>query len=355
MSEPQHSQPPILPRNQILIGDAATRLGQLPANSVDCVITSPPYFGLRDYGEPDQLGLEPTVDQWVHDLVQVGAEVGRVLKPSGSFWLNVADSYSQHPKEGAPKKSLLLGPQRLALALVADGWIMRNHVIWHKTNPMPSNVTDRLSCTHESVYLLTRQGRYYFDLNAIRKPHQDTRAHGRRRPGQGDETGRIYPPVGVLPRRDQRAHDLNDGLGKMKAAGAIGHPLGGNPGDVWSLGTAAFRGDHFATFPTSLVERPLLSTCPERTCTSCGVPWQRAKQHLDGRWLAVGPLKPDCTCGTGWQPGVVLDPFMGAATTALAAEQHHRDWLGIELNPRFAHMAEQRLTDWRAKQAQSSP
>lgn len=346
MSEPQT---PSLPRNQILVGDVRQRLAGLPDASVDSVITSPPYFGLRDYGRPEQLGLEPTVDDWVRDLVKVSAEVARALKRTGAFWLNVADSYSQHQREGAPKKSLLLGPQRLALALVADGWIMRNCVIWHKTNPMPSNVGDRLSCTHESVFLLTRHPRYHFDLDSIRRPHKESSSH---KPARGSSADRIYPPIGVLPRRDYRAHDINDGLGRMKAAGIAGHPNGANPGDVWALGTAAFRGNHFATFPLSLVEKPLLSTCPERVCASCGKPWQRARQYLSGRWLAIGPLKPDCACQADWRPGIVLDPFMGAGTVAIAAELHHRDWLGIELNPDFARLAEDRLATWRAKHAE---
>jgi DNA modification methylase len=335
-----------LPLGQILIGDAATRLAELPDASVDSVISSPPYFALRDYGEPGQIGLEPTVEDWVANLMAVTKQIRRVLKPTGSLWLNVADSYAHHPKEGAPKKSLLLGPQRLALALVADGWLLRNHVIWAKTNPMPSNVTDRLSCTHESIYFLTRQGRYFMDLNAIRRPHKDRRVHG----SSDTNTDRIYPPVGVLPRRSARSGDINDGLGRMKAAGVVGHPLGGNPGDVWALATAAFRGEHFATFPKQLVERPLLTTCPERTCVACGTPWQRAKRHVHGRWLATGPLQPDCTCRAAWRPGVVLDPFMGSGTVAIAAEQHHRDWVGIELSPTFASLAHRRLADWRATQ-----
>jgi site-specific DNA-methyltransferase (adenine-specific) len=342
---PKHT-PDALPRNQILIGDARTRLAELPDASVDCVVTSPPYYALRDYGEQDQLGLEPTVKDWVRELVKVGAEIRRVLKPTGSFWLNVADSYSHHPREGAPKKSLLLGPQRLALALVADGWIMRNHIIWAKTNPMPSNVTDRLSCTHESLFLLTLENRYFFDLNAIRQPHKDRRVHGRAR--GGEEAGeRVYPPVGVLPRRSARPGDINDGLGRMKTAGLVGHPLGGNPGDCWQLATAAFRGEHFATFPERLVERPILSTCPERTCLACGRPWLRARQFIHGRWLRVGSLQPDCGCRAGWQPGVVLDVFLGSGTTALVAEQHRRDWVGVELSPKFAELAQARLAKWR--------
>lgn len=346
------SQQPALPRRQILIGDARARLAELPDASVDCVVTSPPYFALRDYGHQDQLGLEPDVDAWVHDLLMISREIKRVLKPSGAFWLNVADSYSHHPREGAPKKSLLLGPQRLALALVGDGWLLRNHVIWSKTNPMPSNVTDRLSCTHESVYFFSKQRRYFFDLNAIRQPHKEVRAHGSR----GHQQREAYPPQGALPRRSERAADINTGLGRMKEAGQIGHPLGKNPGDVWPVGTAAYRGQHFATFPAALVERPLLATCPEWVCQACGAPWLRTKQKLDGRWLAVGPLKADCACEAGWQPGIVLDPFFGTGTVGLVAEQHHRDWIGIELNPTYAQQAKARLQQWRAKQqGETSP
>lgn len=334
-----------LPRNQILVGDARQRLAELPDASVDTVITSPPYFALRDYGHDGQLGLEPSVNGWVQDLLTVCREIERVLKPTGGFWLNVGDSYSQHPNEGAGKKSLLLAPQRLALALSADGWIVRNHVIWAKTNPLPSNVTDRLSSTHESVYFLTRQGRYYFDLNAIREPHKDGRAHGR--------AGRkIYPPPGTLPRRTGRAEDTNNGLSKLKQADLAGHPLGKNPGDVWLMGTAAYHGDHFATFPPKLVERPLHATCPERACGSCSTPWQRAKQQINGRMLAVGKLKPACDCRAEWQPGVVLDPFLGAGTVALVAEQSSRNWIGIELNPVYAAQAEKRIQAWRDSQQQ---
>jgi DNA modification methylase len=332
-----------LPRNTVLIGDACARLAQLPAHSVDCVITSPPYFALRDYGQDGQLGLETTVDDWVHNLIKVGSELKRILKPTGGFWLNVGDSYSHDAREGARKKSLLLGPQRLSIALAADGWLVRNHVIWAKTNPMPSNVTDRLSNTHESLYFFTRDSRYFFDLNAIREPHKDDRAHGRARKGEAS----IYPPPHSLPRRSGRNHDINTGLDKLKEAGVAGHPLGKNPGDVWPIGTAAFHGEHFATFPTALVERPLLATCPERVCVRCGVPWQRAKQAIHDRLLAVGPLRASCGCRAEWRPGIVLDPFMGTGTVALVAEQHERDWVGVELSPAYAALAERRLREWR--------
>jgi DNA modification methylase len=337
---------PELPRNRILIGDVRTRLPELPDAAVDCVITSPPYFALRDYGQAGQLGLEPTVDDWVAGLVAVSREIRRVLKPGGSYWLNVADSYAHHPTKGTAKKSLLLGPQRLALALAADGWVIRNHIIWSKTNPMPSNVQDRLATTHESIFFLTRRQHYYFDLNTIRQSLKERPAPRSAKPTT--PTRRRYPPAGTLPRRTDRAHNINSGLGKLKASGRVGHPLGGNPGDVWRLATAAYRGAHFASFPQSLVERPLLATCPERVCQVCGTPWQRARQFLHGRWLAVGPLQPDCGCGTDWQPGVVLDPFLGSGTVALVAEQRRRDWVGVEINPAYAALAAERLQTWRS-------
>src|SRR5256885_9171231 len=137
------------PRNTILTGDAVTRLRELPPASVDCVVTSPPYFQLRDYGVPGQLGLEPTVSGWVADLRQICREVARVLVPTGSLWLNLADSFSRHDRYGAPTKGLLLAPERLLLALAQDGWIVRNKVIWSKPNPMPNSVTDPLALTYE--------------------------------------------------------------------------------------------------------------------------------------------------------------------------------------------------------------
>ncbi|MCA1607072.1 MAG: site-specific DNA-methyltransferase, partial [Acidobacteria bacterium] len=147
--------------------------------------------------------------------------------------------------------------------------------------------------------------------------------------------------------------DLNHGLARLKATGRESHPLGKNPGDVWPLATASYRGAHFAPFPIELVRRPLLATCPAQVCAVRGTPWQRSRQKLHDRLLATGPLRPDCEChGTGntvSQPGIVLDPFIGAGTVALAAEQYGRDWVGIELNPGYAALAERRIHDHRAE------
>jgi DNA methylase len=154
---------------EVIVGDARDKLKQLTTESVDCVITSPPYFRLRNYQHDAQIGLEAHVDSWVEELRGLMAEVKRVLKPTGSLWLNLGDSYSRSLGYGAPAKSLLLAPERLALALVADGWILRSKVIWAKTNPLPASVQDRLSCTYEVVYFLTKSSRYFFDLDAIRE------------------------------------------------------------------------------------------------------------------------------------------------------------------------------------------
>lgn len=328
----------------IVVGDARQRLQELPDASVDCIITSPPYWAMRDYGHSGQLGAETTVDAWADTIVELCDELARVLSPTGSLWLNLGDSYARTPRDGAVQKSLLLGPQRVALRLTQAGWLLRNQIIWQKTNPMPSSVTDRLTTTHEVVYCLTRQPNYYFNLDAIREPTKTTASRMTRQPP-------TYPPRGAVPGlghgTSPRAN-LNHGLAAMKANGAGSHPLGKNPGDVWSIATGSYRGAHFATFPVELVRRPLLATCPQRVCTSCGRPWRRASQIVNGRKLATGPLHAACP-HTEWRPGIVLDPFIGSGTVAIAAETYGRDWVGIELNPAYAELAKQRLAIWRAK------
>jgi DNA modification methylase len=321
-----------VPRNQILIGDARQRLRELPNASVDCVITSPPYFGLRNYGMAAQLGLEPNVEAWVGNLRDVCRQLARILKPTGSLWLNVGDGYSAHIREGAQVKSLLLAPERLAIALARDGWIVRNQVIWYKSNAMPHSVRDRLSNSHEIVFLLTRGQRYFFDLDAIRVSSVPSQSTRRGSPHMWNG----YPPTQAVP-GDGRVN-RNQGLAKKPT-----HPLGKNPGDVWSIATAGFRGAHFATFPVRLIEKPLLATCPERICTSCGQPWTREPYDRSRAIVQVGDLRPSCSCDADTQPGLVLDPFLGSGTVALAAEQHRREWLGIELNPDYAALSQRRL------------
>ncbi len=324
--------------NTILIGDVRSTLNHIPDNRIDCVVTSPPYFQLRNYDHDNQIGLEEHVDQWVNNLRNVFADLARVLAPTGSVWLNLGDSYSRHQTAGAPPKSLMLAPERLLLALGEDGWIIRNKVIWAKTNPMPNSVSDRLACTYEYVYFLTRSPRYFFDVDAIRVPHRS------RRQASDNTVADTYPPVTAAP--PKWAGPLagnNSGLSALKRSGRVGHPLGKNPGDVWSLATANYRGGHFATFPTKLIEQPILATCPERVCVNCGLGWLPEPVRQIGSLAVRGELQPQCQCATRWRPGLVLDPFFGAGTVGIVAEQHHRDWLGIEINPEFASLAEKRI------------
>jgi DNA modification methylase len=316
--------------NRILVGDARAHLRRLPDGFVDCVATSPPYFRLRDYQQAGQLGLEDRVDDWVQNLRSVLGEVRRVLVPTGSVWLNLGDRYSTG-SEGALAKSLLLGPERLALALIEDGWVIRNKIVWAKRNPMPSAVRDRLSCTWEVLYLLVRQHSYFFDLDAIRVPHASTRAAAKT-----SRTWSVPPPWRVSP-------TSNGGLDELAAAGRVGHPLGKNPGDVWHLSTASYRGPHHAVFPPALVERPIKAGCPERRCVLCRSPWKRAAIRRLGHLAVRDELRPSCPCRAAFEPGIVLDPFIGSGTTALVAERSGRSWLGIELNPEFAHLARERI------------
>lgn len=325
--------------NRIIVGDVRRELATLPSGFVDCIVTSPPYFRLRNYQHPGQLGLEEHVQLWVNELRGVLSEARRVLVPTGSLWLNLGDSYSSG-REGAPAKSLLLGPERLALALLDDGWILRNKVVWAKRNPLPTAARDRLAATYEVVYLAVKQPRYFFDLNAIRVPHTSQRP--------ASDNGR---PVWSVPEQWRVTPTANEGLDRLKAAGLPGHPLGKNPGDIWPLGTASFRGAHFAVFPQALVERPIKATCPERRCRCCRRPWQRPTVRTLGHLAVRGELQPTCDCGARWEPGVVLDPFIGSGTTAVAAEALDRHWLGVEINRQFAALAEERIAAARTARA----
>ncbi len=333
-----------IPRNEILVGDAIQKLKTLPSASIDCVITSPPYWNQRDYHADGQIGLEATVDAWVASLRTVFAEVARVLKPGGGLWLNIGDTYSQSQRSGIPPKGMVCAPERLLLALTEDGWLVRSKVIWSKTNTMPNGVADRLNVTYEPIYFLVRSPRYYFDLHALREPREPT------------------------PLLLANALPADDGTRLADSLGDPAHPiLGTNPGDVWRIPTKGFSGPHFATFPPEIVRRPLLATCPEAICTSCGVPWKRSVRtwkvplgdggdrrrdddgyvmRFDKTWNTLrqsGDLVP-CGCKAPTVRGVVLDPLCGTNTVGTVAQEHKRDWIGIEINPDYADLARQRTT-----------
>jgi DNA modification methylase len=292
----------------LYLGDAHDVLAEMPDGSVDCIVTSPPYWGKRDYGVIGQYGRESDPAAYVATLRDAFAEARRVLADHGTCWLNLGDSYS-----GMRAKNLLGLPWRVAFALQDEGWILRNAIVWHKPNAMPESVRDRLNCRHELIFLLVKQPAYWFDLDPIRVPHsaETQRAlldglGGRdsRRPPARSERGTRPPKYGP------HARELTTGrrrYGNLRGSNSHrrAHPLGRNPGDVWAVPTRPYNGPHFAAYPIDL---PL-------------------------RCIAAG-------CKPG---GIVLDPFTGTGTTGLAALQLGRRFAGIELSSRFAVLAAERL------------
>ncbi len=379
------------------LGDSRDVLASMPAESVDCVVTSPPYWGTRDYGtgtwvggHPDcehslgrgantpqsrqpaltypagaghrggdpqrcrrcgahrqdrQYGLEPTIGDYVENLRAVFAEVRRVLRPDGTCWLNLGDCYSANsggaPKSGwqsgyrgnataqaglirprvqdsVPPKNLLGMPWRVAFALQDDGWTLRQAIIWHKPNAMPESVTDRPASNYEHVFLLVKHRRYHFDLDAIRVPLQ--RPDITWYPVGGTKAGPELRGASARRRTNHRAgndgkyrsgpqpfagHPPGSAMRPTGRAHTAGHPRGKNPGSVWSISTRPYPAAHFACYPIDLPRR----------CITAG-------------------------CRPG---GLVLDPFSGAATTALAALELGRRYTGIDLNPAYHDLAIQRL------------
>lgn len=277
----------------ITCADVLDYLATLPDNSVDCAVSSPPYFGLRDYGVVGQIGLEPTPAAFVATMVTVYREVRRVLKPSGTCWINLGDSYNSssqnnHGKGGeiehkhlAPKdgwaghspmlegvkpKSLLMIPARVAIALQDDGWILRSEIVWAKPNPMPESVTDRPTKAHEMVYLLTKEPRYWYDAEAVREANS---AGSIKRFGIGDN-GSTRKWDTANNKRDGRS----DGT-KSNEAFRDYVPVGRSARSVWTIPTEANGFAHFATFPQELVRRCVLAGCPAQVCEKCGKPWER--------------------------------------------------------------------------------
>jgi DNA modification methylase len=279
--------------NDIHQGDAADTLARMPESSVHCVMTSPPYFGLRDYGADGQIGLENTLDEYIQELVDVAGELRRVLRPDGSWWLNLGDSFAGsgrgqwdddggEPKESyrpdsdslpdqetrLRRKSKMLVPHRVAIALQDAGWIVRSDAVWRKTNPMPHPVKDRLTEHKEFVFHLTPEPDYWFDLDAIREQHKDTSLE--RDTASFEASGR-----GSLecPREDKERHvgtDADDAL----------HERGKNPGDIFELSVESFSDAHFAVYPTELCEKPIKSTCPPKVCANCGTPYERITETV---------------------------------------------------------------------------
>ena len=384
---------------KLLIGDCRDRLADLPEGSVQTCITSPPYWGLRDYGVDGQLGLEETPQAYIAKMVAVFAQVKRVLADHGTLWLNLGDSYAASSNTGGTKsiqgsakrlgamtkkghgipaglkpKDLCGIPWRVALALQADGWYLRSDIIWAKPNPMPESCTDRPTKAHEYLFLLSKKPRYYYDAEAIRE------AHAQPERGKGE--------------REKNNWSCGDAGGVSRG----GHetvrqynPAGRNRRTVWTIPTQPYREAHFATFPEALVVPCVLAGTSERgACPACGAPWVRVVDktrtfesgsgrsgHIpvgkNGANLQGGGETLDIRRGpvlhtetTGWQatcdcepadpvPCVVLDPFAGSGTTGKVAVELGREFIGCELNPEYADLAAKRITNPKKWADQSSP
>jgi site-specific DNA-methyltransferase (adenine-specific) len=333
-----------IPRNTIIQGDARQVLRDFPTESVDSILMSPPYAtGARDYKHAQQLGREPTIAAYVENLAKVLAETRRVLKPTGSLFIVLGDRFARSPRQGAPKGSLLLTSQRVALSLLALGYTMRGQVVWQKPDPKPESATNRFSQAYELILFATKDSRGYFmDIDALREPPRSADRVGVRRPREGS-------------RRYQAG---NSGLAQMKADGRVAHPNGRSPRDVWTIPTARDRtGTHAAAFPLELARRIVTAATPEKICTRCQEPWVRPARIVSRKTKAgmrhtrnVGTLRRQCECDPrGTTRGIVLDPFMGTGTTAVAARSLGRDFVGIELNPQYIELANQRIAAARRK------
>ena len=278
--------------NKIINADALDALKKLPDSCCRTCITSPPYYGLRDYGTNGQIGLEDTPDQYIENLVKIFREVRRVLKDDGTLWVNIGDSYTQKNLNGIP--------WLLAFALKANGWILRQDIIWHKPNAMPEQTADRCTKSHEYIFLLSKQRRYYFDAAAIKEP-----AVGYGPDGTGRRRGNSASFRGGGACNHDRAKNNNDTV-ERESHGLTPNESGKrNRRSVWTIATRPYKGAHFATFPEKLVRPCILA---------------------------------------GSRPGdTVLDPFAGSGTTGAVAVQEGRNFIGIEINPDYCEIIRQRL------------
>jgi len=331
---------------QILTGDCRDVLKTLAAQSVHCIVTSPPYFGLRDYGVAGQMGLEDTPDAFVAGMVAVFREARRVLRDDGTLWLNLGDSYAGSGKGGNPEagkqatnkgsqsvgviyetgktareaavtnvtrktfegikaKDLIGIPWRVAFALQADGWYLRQDIVWSKPNPMPESVRDRCTRAHEYIFMFSKRPRYFYDTAAIAEPSIYAGLTGQDQSGYKDArlyNGKHSDKQRGHSRRHAGFDERWDAMTKAEQSSGVR-----NKRSVWNVATKPFTGAHFATFPPDLIEPCILAGCPKG--------------------------------------GTVLDPFGGAGTTGLVADRLQRNAVLIELNPEYANMARERIAD----------
>ncbi|MGE4354813.1 MAG: site-specific DNA-methyltransferase [Oscillospiraceae bacterium] len=304
----------------IINRDCLEALREIPDNSIHCCVTSPPYYALRDYGVDGQIGREKTPALYVARLTEVFSEVRRVLRPDGTFWLNISDTYAgkgnqgdyldpKYPNgrtgqavalnnkvDGCKAKDLIGIPWMLAFSLRSDGWYLQNDIIWYKANPMPESVRDRCSRCYEHIFLLTKSRKYFFDPEAIAEPVAAS-TPGRMKRGFGANNKYSSDIPG------QKHQRINDHRPFGYADEDI--PQFRNKRDVWQINTVPYKGGHFAAYPPKLVETCVLAGCP------------------------IG--------------GVVLDPFFGSGTTGAVAKQLGRRYIGIELNPAYCALAQERI------------
>ena len=412
----------------ILQGDCRDVLKTLPDCSVHCCVTSPPYFGLRDYGCAGQIGLESTPDAYVAELVAVFREVRRVLRDDGTLWLNLGDSYANaNPGSGGQcklsgagrnmtearytnikrdvsslkPKDLVGIPWRVAFALQADGWYLRQDIIWHKPNPMPESVTDRCTKAHEYIFLLSKSPRYYYDAEAVAEPVAPASIERLSQPnleaqaGSSRVPGKTNGPMKAVGRGGRNAfrgqgHFRNGENGPANRDGRDMREVGAgedkrNRRSVWTVTTKPYREAHFATFPPDLIQPCIRAGCPAQCCSKCGAPLERVVEktpatskkcpktdalyqaqggkgekksgtigmsgggRINGTSITIG-FYPTCTCNNDDDeideemvcPGTVLDPFGGSGTTGEVAASEGRKAILIELNPQYVKLAQGR-------------
>ena len=367
------------------IGNVLDVLPTIAAGRFRCCVTSPPYWGLRDYGHADQLGLEATPEMYVERMVAVFREVRRTLTDDGTLWLNVGDSYATggdrqvgrrdtdretpggrggsfrggpltytEQRDNLKPKDLVGIPWMLAFALRADGWYLRSDIIWAKPNPMPESVRDRPTSAHEHVFLLAKAPAYYYDAVGIAEPADG--GWGTRDRTSAKHNGAAFANAGQRPHGGLRGGDATTR----------------NARDVWTIAHQPYSGAHFAVFPPELARRCIIAGAPERVCAECGRPSERivertamvttagpgrvakvadqgdhARTACGGTVLAPATATTtgwsECGCNAGWRRGIVLDPFAGSGTTLQVARDHGRHAVGIELNADYARLAAERL------------
>lgn len=369
---------------ELICGDVLDVLPSLPANGVHCVVTSPPYWGLRDYGVDGQIGLEESPECYVEKLVRVFREVRRVLHPSGTVWCNLGDSYAANrsyqvidgkwrdvgnnaPSSvpvGLKPKDLCLIPWRVAIALQDDGWWVRSIICWQKKSCMPESVTDRPTNSWEPIFLLAKSQHYFYDAEAIREG--DSGQTGAAADFKRNTKDHLIPGQSAMQHRTDRESTQSSGTRNSR--------------NVWSLGPEPYSEAHFATFPTEIPRRAIKAgSSAKGCCPKCLEPWVRVVEHITGaaqahkrpkrtagmdsststlsmsgngskEWaergakrIAVG-WQPGCTCNAGDPiPCTILDPFNGSGTSGFVAVEQGRNYIGIDLNPAYIALAQKRI------------